>query len=245
MSEQNPGSNLKERDYRNWVEGQSTEALEKELSTLELRRTVLQNMDPEMEAEMTQEEQEEWAMEYRAKLAAARPEERKAIVEEYEGPDIDESTSQRIAEQLMIKPEKRAQPQAEIGPSESEIPSWISERVELNLHIRIVDLELYARRNQELSKGQAASALPTGSQQSKIDPDVVKRRTIVKQNMKLDTNRICRLFDLNAVPLALRGDDWEEFSTHDHPWADAYSKKPISEKRRRRIRVIISKDKQA
>ena len=39
MTEQNPDSNLKEQDYGKWVKGQSTEALEKELRTLEAPAT--------------------------------------------------------------------------------------------------------------------------------------------------------------------------------------------------------------
>ena len=240
MTEQNSDSDPKGRDYRKWVETQSTEALEKELRTLELRRTVLQNTDPQMEELMEQQQQEEEAMEFEAELVAMTPEKRAEAYAEMEG-----SMDLMNEERAKMEPERRAQLQAEIDPTESDIPSWLTERVQVNLHIGAVQRELTVRRYRESSKGEAAPSLATPSQQSRVDPDVVKRRAIVKQNRKLETIRICRLFDLNAVPLALRGDDWEDFSSHTEPWTDAYNEKPISERRRRLIRVIISKDKKA
>jgi hypothetical protein len=61
MTEQNSDSNLKEQDYRKWVEGQSTEASEMELRTLELRRMLLQKKDPDEEGWRSQDNgEEEW-----------------------------------------------------------------------------------------------------------------------------------------------------------------------------------------
>ena len=182
MTEQNSVSDPKGRDYRKWVETQSTEALEKELRTLELRRTVLQNADPQMEALMEQQQQEEEAMEFEAELAAMTPEKRAEAYAEMEG-----SMGLMNEEWAKMEPERRAQMQAEIDPTESDIPSWLAERVQVNLHIGAVQRELTVRRYRESSKGEAAPSLVTPGQQSRVDPEVVKRRAIVRQNRKLET----------------------------------------------------------
>jgi hypothetical protein len=84
---------------------------------------------------------------------------------------------------------------------------------------------------------------PTGiDEHSKIDPEVAKRRTIVKQNSKLKTIGICQLLDEHNVSLP-PGLDWEPFRSHTTPWTVAY--RQGGEKLRHRIRVIIAKDKKA
>ncbi len=168
MTEQNPDSNLKEQDYGKWVKGQSPEALDKELRNLELQRLVLQNQGPEVYSEWTQEEQEEWLRGYHAELAAATTlEQKKKIQEWYEGPSYDEITERRIAQENMELLEKPASLQAGIEPEESEIPSWLAERVKVNLRIRIVERELNVRRNRELSNREVASALARAQKLSK------------------------------------------------------------------------------
>ncbi len=163
MPKQKPDSKLKEQDYTQWVETQSTEALEKELSTLELGRIVLQNTAPEMEASMEQTGEdwaEEWAKNYNAEMAAATTlEEKKKIQERYEGPRYDEITESRLAQEAAELLAKPASLEAGIDPAESEIPPWLAERVQVNLRIRIVERELNIRRNRELSKREVASAL--------------------------------------------------------------------------------------
>jgi hypothetical protein len=49
MTEQEQDSKVKKQDYRKWVEGQSAEALEKELRTLESRRTNLRHEEEEID----------------------------------------------------------------------------------------------------------------------------------------------------------------------------------------------------
>src|ERR1019366_7817973 len=183
MTERNLDSNLKQQAYSKWVKGQSTEALEKELRNLELRQMVLQNAGPTMDAQIEQQTAEEWSEEdldqyienYKAELEAAKTaEERKQIMEDYEGRSLDESTKQCVADQLSTEPENMAQSQTGIDQAETA-PAWLAERVEVNLHIGVVQRELTVRRHQELMKGEAAPASATARQQSKIDPDVVKR----------------------------------------------------------------------
>jgi hypothetical protein len=81
-----------------------------------------------------------------------------------------------------------------------------------------------------------------GGRKGSADPEVAIRRTIVKQNSKLKTLGMCWLFDNKKVPLP-PGSDWEDFRSHDRPWTAAYRKG--GNKLRRRIRVIIAKDKNA
>jgi hypothetical protein len=77
---------------------------------------------------------------------------------------------------------------------------------------------------------------------SKIDPEIAKRRAIVKQNSKSETLGICWSLDNMNVPLP-PGQEWENFRSHDTPWTAAYRRGGT--KLRRRIRVIIAKDKKA
>ena len=121
-----------------------------------------------MYSEWTQEEQEEWLRGYHAELAAATTlEQKKKIQERYEGPSYDEITERRIAQENMELLEKPASLQAGIEPEESEIPSWLAERVKVNLRIRIVERELNVRRNRELSNREVASALARAQKLSK------------------------------------------------------------------------------
>jgi hypothetical protein len=167
MTERNPDSNLKQQAYSKWVKGQSTEALEKELRNLELRQMVLQNEGPTRDAQIEQQAAEEWSEEdldqyiknYKAELEAAKTaEERKQIMEDYEGRSLGGSTNQCVADQLATEPENMAQSQTGIDQAETA-PAWLAERVEVNLHIGAVQRELTVRRHRELSKGEAASAL--------------------------------------------------------------------------------------
>ena len=167
MTEQNSDSNFKQQDYSKWVKGQSTGALEKELRNLELRQMVLQNAGPMRDAQIEKQAAEEWSEEdldqflknYKAELEAAKTEEeRKQIMEDYEGRSLDESTNQCVADQLATEPENMAQSQTGIDQAETA-PAWLAERVDVNLRIGAVQRELTVRRHQESSKGGAASAL--------------------------------------------------------------------------------------
>lgn len=73
------------------------------------------------------------------------------------------------------------------------------------------------------------------------NPDILKRRAIVRDNSEVPTPGICHLFDSYNVPLP-SGPDWELYREQKPPWAKAYQK---DRNLRKRIRVIISKDKKA
>ena len=99
MTEQKPDSNLKEQDHRKWVEGQSTEALEKEilrekrwLTFIQYVKSVIEQIMEEIEASRTVEGK--WEREKRKLLA------RMIRIEEME--------------LAAMGPEERARAQAEI-----------------------------------------------------------------------------------------------------------------------------------
>ena len=188
MTEQDLYSNLKAQDYTKWVETQSTEALEKELSTLELRRAVLQNTAPEMESSMEQQTgedwTEEWAKNYNAEMAAATTlEEKKKIQEEYEGPRYDEITESRLAQEAAELLAQPASLEAGIDTAESEMPSWLAEQVEVTQRLEAVRRELIARRIQKMSKGKAASTLAGAEKLTK--PSVADRLSKYRSKLKL------------------------------------------------------------
>ena len=249
MTAQNPDSNLKEQDYGKWVKSQCIEGLEKELRTLELQRLVFQNQGPEVYAELTQEEQEEWLGEwlrdYEAELAAATTlEEKKKIQEKYEGPRYDAITERCIAQEAAELLEKPASLQAGIDPAESEIPPWLAKRAEVNVRIRIVERELNVRRNQELWKGEAASALARA--QKPLKPPAkhllltyrsqLKRAILVQltQNPRATDLDICRGLDADGA-VELPG-NWKKVDK-DSGFAHAY----MDSNRRHKLEIEISK----
>jgi hypothetical protein len=166
MTEQSPDPDLKENNYRKWVEDQSTEVLEKELHTLELRRMLLQKKDPDEDARLSddcgQQEFEDLSPEEQAEVgrntfeAWDTPEERAqdaAIMELMADPEkLAEFENKWQAQLAAMKSEERAALQGEITP-------WITEQLEVAQQLEAVQRELAARRIHELSKGEAASAL--------------------------------------------------------------------------------------
>jgi hypothetical protein len=96
------------------------------------------------------------------------------------------------------------------------------------------------RKNQELVKGEVASA---GAQKlPKTTPAVAARRAVVRANATLTAFQICEVLDDKEIELP-PGEEWDAFRECVDPWATAY--RQGGEKLRRRIRVIISKDKSA
>jgi len=187
MTEQSSDSNLKEQDYRKWVEGQSTEALEKELRTLELRRMLLQKKDPEEEARLEQHEgQEEWEALSPEEQAEAdrntfelleKPESleaEEAFMKLMEDPEkLAQLEVERQAQLAAMKPEERAALQGEITP-------WITEQLEVAQQLEAVQRELAARRIHELSKGEAASALAEAQELPKRSTERLLYRSKIK-----------------------------------------------------------------
>jgi hypothetical protein len=232
-------SNLKDKDYRKWVEGQSTEALEKELRTLELRRILLQKKDPEEEARQQEAEEEaEWeAMSPEEQAEADRhtfellekPEslkEHEAIMKLAGDPEkLAELEVERQAQLAAMEPEQRAQLLGEITP-------WITEHLEVTQHFEAVQRELSARRMHDLTKE---------SKPSKHAPILQKRRDIVQKCARdgFHARQICEELDQASIPQP-PGPDWEEYRGHRHQWRAAY--RFGGEKLRRRIRTIFSKD---
>jgi hypothetical protein len=87
----------------------------------------------------------------------------------------------------------------------------------------------------------------SGRRKRPIDPgsDVDKRRAIVKQCLDRGIRSsigICQEFDRYKVLLP-DGQMWEPFRERDDRWAAAFNTRPINEKRRQCIRVIIAHDK--
>lgn len=155
---------LSQKDYEKSINGQSSAALKQELLTLEVRRVVHQNKDPKVKAVISQQLEEDWGEkvenEYIAALAAATtPEQRNNLAEEFEGPEISMEESAREFDQLQLTPAERAQEHAEIDRAASELSPWQAEQVEVGSRIRMLELELIARRIKEWSQDEAASAL--------------------------------------------------------------------------------------
>lgn len=69
---------------------------------------------------------------------------------------------------------------------------------------------------------------------SRIDAEVAKRRALVKANPGLVAREMCELFDRKQVPLP---QPWQDAGFHS--WIEAYQRAEY----RRRIRVLISKDR--
>jgi hypothetical protein len=182
MTEQSPDPDLKENNYRKWIEDQSTEALEKELRTLELRRTALQIRDRGMEAHIKlpeqEDEEEEWGDEWDQIEARMSPKEFDEYVAsmdaEFRAQDEAIAWSEKVE---AMEPEKRAQVLAKrdawlaaqeaaeraqrLARIDQEVlgSPWLAEQMEVVHHLEAIKRELAARRTQELSKGEAASAL--------------------------------------------------------------------------------------
>ncbi len=94
-------------------------------------------------------------------------------------------------------------------------------------------------------KGKVSQLRPapaTVKQAPKTGPNVAARRAIVRANLELEGLGIRGLFDAEKIKLP-RGADWELYRSQHAPWTKAYQQG--GEKLRRRIRVIISKDKKA
>ncbi len=84
-----------------------------------------------------------------------------------------------------------------------------------------------------------------GGRKGSANPEVAKRRAIVKQCLDRGIRSpigICQEFDRYRVPLP-DGLSWEAFRRREQPWEDVFKQRPIDEERRERIRVIIAHDK--
>jgi len=253
MTKQRSDSNLKDKDYRKWVEGQSTEALEKELLTLETRRTILQTQDPKIEVEVGSPESEDWEedwdqfearmspkefAEYVADMDAEFEAQEKAIAryEEIQAMEPEERTrleAERDARLAAMEPEERAR----LGVIDPEVlrTPWLAELVEVTQHLKAVERELTARRIQGVSKR---------SKRSKRNPTVKNRREYVQAQAQdgLDAPHICETLDMAHIDLP-KGADWEKYRKSGEPWADAY--RLGGKKLQGRILTIFSKDKKA
>jgi dsDNA-specific endonuclease/ATPase MutS2 len=205
MTEQSPDPDLKENNYREWVEGQSTKELELELISLELERVVVECSDPEFQMDQERAEREERRQELLAKIHEKDPKKRAKAREEVE--DI-------IVEEY-----------------DADFPRWIDQRAKVNRRIVCVQNELQARRVLELSKSKPKTTI-----------NVAARRAVIRANASLTAFQICEVLDDKEIELP-PGEEWNTFREREDPWATAY--RQGGEKFRRRIRVIISKDKSA
>ncbi len=133
----------------------------------------------------------------------------------------------------------------EIDQPESDTSLWRSQLVKRQLTevtrcIEAVHQERTARRVHELSKGEAA--LAGAHKYPKTSKAVNARRYVVRANAGHPASAVCTVLDSEKIELP-PGTDWEPFRPHEEPWEDAY--RHGGEKLRRRIRVIIAKDKKA
>jgi len=86
-------------------------------------------------------------------------------------------------------------------------------------------------RAQKVAKENFLLSNPAGK---KPDPEIAKRRAIVKANRSMPTAQICKRLDLDHVPPP---QSWEDF----RGWAESLRSKKYG----RQIRTMISKDKKA
>lgn len=216
MAEQSPDPDLKENNYKKWVEGQSTKELELELGILEVFRVMDECADPEVQMNRELAEREERRQELLAKIHEKDPKKRRKAIENVEAIMVEEY--------------------------DADGPQWIDHRASLRVKIAILQNELQARRIQELSKGKAGSALAGARKLRRSDLAVAARRAVVQANADLRAPRMCAMLDDKEIPLPDR-EPWDSFRSHASPWAEAY--RTGGKKFRRRIRVIISKDKKS
>jgi hypothetical protein len=86
-----------------------------------------------------------------------------------------------------------------------------------------------------------------GGRRGPSDPEVAKRRAIVKQSLDRGirgTIGICQMLDKHHASLP-NSQLYDAFRLHKDPWTAAYNQRPPDERLRRCIRIIISKDKKS
>jgi hypothetical protein len=89
----------------------------------------------------------------------------------------------------------------------------------------------------DLRSGKSASAVRGESEVRGEDPEVAKRRSIVRKNRTKSSQELCRLFDFDRVLLPR---DWQgEFPVKS--WDEAYRNEGL----RHRIHSLINRDKNA
>lgn len=215
MTQQSPDPDLKENNYRKWIKGQSIADLELELFQQETKATILRHSDPKLELDEQIRRIEEMRKEMLAKIKEKNPKKRAKA---------------------------RAEVESIIDGERADGPEWLDRRVSVSMNIAAVQDELQARRIQELSKGKADSGSAGARKLRRTDPAVAARRAVIRTNASLTTFQICEVLDDKKIDLP-PGEEWETFREREDPWSTAY--RHGGQKFRRRIRVIISKDKSA
>jgi len=126
-------------------------------------------------------------------------------------------------------------------------PEW-KERTDAKKRITEIKLELIRRGKWNAYVNSAGSEIESASEtillsrkrsnaptpSKKGDPDVAKRRAIVRSNHSATAGELCQIFDRQSVPVPFK---WKDAGFGD--WTKAY-KQPSY---RRRIDVMVSKDK--
>jgi hypothetical protein len=166
------------------------------------------------------------------------------LEEEKEAQRLKKMRKEMLAKIKVMKPKKRAEAyklmQGTLDEERADGPVWLTKRAEVSARISAVQLELQARRIQELAKDEAASALAGTQKLPRTTPAVAARRAVVRRNATLRTFQICEVLDDKEIGLPPQK-EWDSFREGEDPWATAY--RQGGKKIRRRIRVIISKDK--
>jgi hypothetical protein len=108
---------------------------------------------------------------------------------------------------------------------------WL-EKQALEAEHRHVGVDPNSQNVERKSTNAAASIIPTPSK--KRDPEVAKRRALVKSNAGVSVHELCQIFERENVPLPA---NWQAAGLKT--WVEAYKKY------QRRIRVIVSKDRKS
>jgi hypothetical protein len=249
MTEQNPDSNLKTRDYRKWVEGQSIEALLEQVRDLKKRQNLLRRKIPiweqlrkaikevlklQEEWDLTQISRDPWqktkdAKKREAKLAAMGPAERALAQAEIDWAKV-EATMRFVLVHIMNPQESEAREEEVARHLESELMS-------ADLSLEKVQWELNVRRNKELSPPAFAKA----NRRPIIDPDsdLGRRRKIIEVNPGLKAKAYCLLWENSDISVP-SDPCWNAYRPNQ--WVNAYKK---DKKLRCYIGSLVSRDKKA
>jgi hypothetical protein len=126
--------------------------------------------------------------------------------------------------------ERRKFFEGRIGMYSQEWLSAIDEAIDLRLTVSVAHTA-----KAETAKGKSKNAAPSRivpSPSKKRDPEVAKRRALVKSNAGVSVLELCQIFDREKVPLPAK---WQAAGLKT--WVEAHRKYPT------RVKVIVSKDR--
>lgn len=161
--------------------------------------------------------------------------------------DLSEVPAQKIREEIAFQERQLTSLQRTFRPvpmstavDSSDVKHQASNKMaDLHQLIKLLRLEL-ATRAETVDDPSVLSESDTVTEEvehtvTKTDPEIVKRRTIVRQNQDTTAQEMCELFDRLNV---LMPSSWRD-KLFVKSWAQAYLKKEL----RGRIQAMISKDR--